>query len=441
MTRRTQQRPSLPSIPLAVPVAVATALLLAACGSSSSSSDEAHDHQADTIDSAGRLAVFDAVSPAVRIHDLDQALAVEATHATDHLGSAIYASPKQRYAVLYQASGNQIQFIDGGLWQEDHGDHLHDYRQASRPMSWRLAGPRPSHYNLQAGKQAAIFMDGEASASRNAAIHLIDEAGIERGQALASTELTLPIHGLAVPLDDQLVTVGRAADAADASPTQLERYRRNGASFVRESQLPVRCDRLHGAFDNGNALAVGCADGVLLARHATTGGVDDGVKVPTPIRVSTIAGHPRLADQFIGFGNDGIAPAPVTTRFFTVDATAATATELVPEGWETGRLRRAHGFDRSGQRFHLLDDLGTLYVFERRATGWAQAARTAQAVPAMPSAAPFPAFSANSARDEVYLTDPQARQVVTVDAASGAVKSRQDLGYVPGGLTWLGIAR
>lgn len=436
MTRPHLQRTALPA---ALPLALATALLLAACGSSDG--DQDHDHQADTIDSAGRLAVFDAVSPAVRIHDLDQALAVEATHATDHPASAIYASPKQRYAVLYQASGNQIQFVDGGLWQEDHGDHLHDYRQASRPMSWRLAGPRPSHYNLQAGRQAAIFMDGDAGASRNAAIHLIDDAGIARGEALASTELTLPIHGLAVPLDDQLVTVGRAADAADASPTQLERYRRSGATFVRESELPVRCNRLHGAFDNGSALAVGCADGVLLARHVTAGGVDDGVKVATPIRVSTIAGHPRLVDQFIGFGTDGVAPAPVTTRFFTIDATAATATELVPEGWEAGRLRRAHGFDRSGQRFYLLDDLGTLHVFERRGAGWAQLARTAQAVPAMPTAAPWPAFSANSARDEVYLTDPQARQLVTVDAATGAVRSRQDLGYVPGGLTWLGIAR
>lgn len=432
MTRRILPRTSLSA-------AVAATLLLAACGSSDGDND--HDHQADTIDSAGRLAVFDAVAPSVRIHDLDQGLAVEATHATDHPGSAIYASPAQRYAVLYQASANQIQFIDGGLWQEDHGDHLHDYRQASRALAWRLAGPRPSHYNAQAGRQAAVFMDGDAGAGRQAAVHLIDEAGIARGEASASLELTLPIHGLAVPLDDQLVTVGRAADAADASPTQLERYRRAGTGFVRESELPVRCNRLHGAFDNGNALAVGCADGVLLARHLAAGGVDDGVKVTTPIRVSTIAGHPRLTDQFIGFGTDGVAPAPVTTRFFAIDATTASATELVPDGWEAGRIRRAHGFDRSGQRFHVLDDLGTLYVLERRGAGWVTLARTAQAVPAMPTAAPWPAIQANGARDEVYLTDPQARQLVSVDPATGAVRSRQDLGYVPGGLTWLGIVR
>ena len=424
----------------AAPIAVATALLLAACGGSGNGDSE-HDHEAESIDSAGRLAVTDAGSPVVHIHDLDQDLAVEATHPSDHPGSAIYASPQGRYAVVFQASANQVQFIDGGLWREDHGSHLHDYRQGSRVMAWRLAGTAPSHYNVQAGVQAAIFMDGSAASSRNASAHLIDDAAIARAAALANLELAIPVHGLAVPLADRLVTVGRAADAADASPTHLERYRRADASYVRDSEVPVRCNRLHGAFDNGSALAVGCADGVLLARHASGGSVDDGTKIPTPIRVSTIAGHPKLTDQFIGIGNEGVAPAPVTTRFFIIDATTAQASPLEPEGWETGRLRRAHAFDRSGQRFYLLDDLGTLHAFERRGADWVQTSRTAQAIPAMPTAAPWPALHASGARDEVFLTDPQGRQLATIDAASGAIRSRKDVGYVPGGLTWLGIAR
>ena len=60
---------------------------------------------------------------------------------------------------------------------------------------------------------------------------------------------------------------------------------------------------------------------------------------------------------------------------------------------------------------------------------------------AMPAAAPFPAFAANGARDEVYLSDPTARQLLVVDAAQPQVKQRVALGFTPSYLAWLGIAR
>jgi hypothetical protein len=59
----------------------------------------------------------------------------------------------------------------------------------------------------------------------------------------------------------------------------------------------------------------------------------------------------------------------------------------------------------------------------------------------MPTAAPFPQVAASGARDEVYITDPVARQLIVLDAVSFTVKSRRDLGYVPSLLTWVGIAR
>ena len=117
------------------------------------------------------------------------------------------------------------------------------------------------------------------------------------------------------------------------------------------------------------------------------------------------------------------------------------ATELKPAGWDTGRVRRAHGFDRSGTRFYILDDLGALTVFQRQGGAWVNAARIAGAVPAMPAAAPFPAFTANGARDEVYLTDPVARQLVVVNSTTQAVAARRDLGHVPAYAIWLGIKR
>src|SRR5690606_12466361 len=114
---------------------------------------------------------------------------------------------------------------------------------------------------------------------------------------------------------------------------------------------------------------------------------------------------------------------------------------FTPEGWATGRERRAHAFDRSGQRLFIVDDQGSLIVSQRRGGAWEPLARVTAAIPTMPTAAPWPALAANGARDEIYLTDPVSRQLVVLDSGTGAVLARRDLGYTPSGLAWLGITR
>lgn len=419
----------------------AVPLLLAACGGGGG--DEGHAHENSTIDTAGRLAVTEKDAARVRIHDLDSGAAVEATHTLDHVPSAVYASPQGRYAVLMQRLQDQVQFIDAGVWQEDHGDHLHDYKQASKPVAWKLPGVRPTHYDLQAGRQSAIFMDGLAGATpaRNAGVRLISDSSIAGGQVLASLDLGIPVHGLGEPVGDKLLAAARAADARDELPTHLHLYQRSGSTYAAVRQVPTRCDGMHGSFSSGSHTVAGCSDGMLVVRHTGAATVDDGRKVATPLRVGTIAGHARLPDHFIGIATEGVAPAPVTTRFYALDAAAGTSSALVPTGWDTGRVRRAHAFDRHGQRFYVLDDQGALALLQRQGNGWVAVTRVAGVVPAMPAAAPWPAIAANGARDEIYVTDPQARQLVVVNAATGAVTSRRDLGYVPGGLAWLGIHR
>ena len=59
----------------------------------------------------------------------------------------------------------------------------------------------------------------------------------------------------------------------------------------------------------------------------------------------------------------------------------------------------------------------------------------------MPTAAPFPAFAANEARDEVYLSDPGARQLVAINTTTLEVARRTVLDFRPTYLAWLGIAR
>lgn len=133
---------------------LAAALALTACGGGVPAEDD-HEHENVFIDTAGRLAIAEAGSATLRILDLDSG-AVEASYTMDNEPSAVYASPGGRYAVVVQRLQDRVQFVDGGIWQEDHGDHQHDYKQSSRLLGWRLTGARPTHYDVQAGVQAAF---------------------------------------------------------------------------------------------------------------------------------------------------------------------------------------------------------------------------------------------------------------------------------------------
>lgn len=427
----------------AVPSLVALAVL-SACGGGvddTADGDHDHEHESHSVDTAGRVAITEKDATALRLHDLDSGT-IEATYQLDNAPSAVYASPGGRYVVAAQRLQDVVQFVDGGIWQEDHGDHLHDYKQASSLASWRLAGSRPTHYDLQAGVQAAIFMDGDASTTpvTNGAVRTLTDASIAAGTTVASLDLPIAVHGLGEPVDDKLLVAARASDATDASPTHLDLYRRNAGTYVFDRQLPTRCNGMHGSFSSGSHTVAGCTDGMLLVTHLSATAVSE-QKVTTPLRVSTLAGHPRLADQFIGIATEGAAPAPVTTRFYALNGTTATVSDFVPEGWTTGRVRRAHGFDRSGQRFFILDDQGTLIVSQWQDGAWTNLARVPGAIPAMPAAAPWPAFTANGARDAVYLTDPAAGQLVEVNSLTGAVVSRTNLGFTPAAAAWVGITR
>jgi hypothetical protein len=285
-------------------------------------------------------------------------------------------------------------------------------------------------------------MDGNAAATpvQNAGIRLFTEASIASGQVVASLDLAFPIHGLGEPFDNKLLTVSRAADAANTLPTHLNLYQRSGSSYTFDRQLATRCDGMHGSYSSGSYTVAGCIDGVLLVKHTGATTVSD-QKVTTPLRVGTLAGHAKLPGHFIGVASEGVAPAPVTTHFYAINGDAASAIELLPTGWVNGSVRRAHGFDRSGTRFYILDNLGALNVLQRQGDAWVNTARISGAVPSMPTAAPWPVITANGARDEVYITDPTAKQLVVLNSSTNAIAARRDLGYTPSNAVWLGIKR
>lgn len=420
-------------------VALAAVALVSACGGGG---DDDHAHTDTVIDTAGRLAIAENGATGVRVFDLDSK-AVAATIALDSAPSALYASPNGRYAVAYQGTAGKVQFIDGGIWQEDHTDHLHDYKQGTAKVDWALAGTAPSHFDVQTGVQATVYFDGSATATspQNAKVSVLTDDSIGGKKTTASLDLAYAVHGFAEPVGNKLLTVFRAADATSTLPTHVELYQRSGAAYTYDRRLGTRCDNMHGSFSSGSHTVVGCSDGVMVVTHTSATAVTDR-KVATGLRVSTVVGHPKLSGQFIGVGTEGTTAAPpVTTRFFAIDAAAGTSAALTLPGWEAGFVRRAHAFDRSGSRFAVLDHQGALRMVTRQANAWAAGPVVTGVVPTMPTAAPWPAIVANGAKDELYVTDPVAKQLVTVNSQTGAVVSRTALGFTPSAITWTGITR
>jgi hypothetical protein len=411
-------------------LALSLTLALAACGGGDDGGNEDNHHEAETIDSAGRLAVAEDAAAALRIYDLDSSSVVSQL-ALANPPSAVYASPGRRYALAFQRTQDTVQIADGGLWREDHGDHLHDYRAAPKLLGLRIDGPQPTHYDDRQG-QASIFMDGRDPAVSSAVV--FKDADLTAGRTGTGLSFALPMHGFAEPNGDFLVTSYRAPGSS--GPTQLEVYNRVGTQYSFSRRFDTQCPSMHGSYTRGSVTVAGCADGVLVVSPQVAGAAA-ATKISTATGVSTVAGHPNVA-RVIGIGNSG---TPSTTRFHEIDMATGTSAPIALAGWTEGRLRRAHGFNRDGRYFYVLDDLGTLHVLERGVSGWTTVKSIAAAIPSMPTAAPFPALVANEARDEVYLSDPNARQLVVVNTATQTVARRASLDFRPSYLAWLGIAR
>lgn len=416
---------------MALAVLSGCALVLAGCGGGGEDA-----HRDFFIDTKGRLAVADQNSNVLRVIDLDSNQSA-GSFTLANPPSALHASPGGRYVVAVQRTHNRVQFVDGGVWQEDHGDHLHDYKNPARMTAFQIEGPRPTHYDDRHGR-ASIFMDGVAGPPLEPSrAVLFDDEAIGRGRLLASLPpLPYAVHGFAEPNGDVLVVTHRSADAVDTLPNYLHVWRRSGETFVKAQELPTRCDRMHGSYTRLTLTVAGCADSVVFVRRDASGNFTSQAVV-TGKRVSLVAGHPKQP-RMIGTGSVG---TPTTSHFFDLDPDTARASEIRIEGWSDGLVRRAHAFDRQGRQFFVLDSQGRIHVLEFSAGSWRLKKRLDGVIPNMPTAAPFPAFAVNGAKDELYVSDPTGRAIVTIDTAALEVRSRSALDFAPLTIAWTGITR
>ena len=415
----THTHPRLSSV--AACLALSSFALLAACGGGGGG-EPPHEHT--HIESAGRLALIEAASTAVRIYDLDdKAVAAELT--VSNPPSAVHASPGGRYAVVMQRLEDQVQFVDGGLWQEDHGDHMHDYKEAPVLTGFVLAGSRPTHYETHEGL-AAVFNDGIDGTSASVAV--LSDAGIGSGSQLASLALSTHMHGTAEPRGEYLLTTHRDPMTASTLPDVVALYQREGSEYRLVEAFAETCPSLHGSFSNEDHTAFGCSDGVLVITQSgdsfSARKLPNPAEMPAEARIGTVIGHDHV-QSFVGIASG---------LLFEIDPVAGT---ISPIALPADRESAARAFDAHGENLLVLDDLGNLHLLDA-GNGWALRG-TLPVVATMPTAAPFPAIAASRAEETAFVSDPVARDIAVIDLGTATLAERLTLDFSPAGMVWLGI--
>lgn len=412
------------------------------------SEEDEHDHEHEHQD-GGRLVISNATGAEALIYNLEDNSLINAFELVS-VPSALYASAGYRYGILVDRAGNTVNFLDGGLWQEDHVDHLHDYNEAPALLNYTLTGSRPTHFVIHEN-QLAVFYDGDATSSTPASVTVVTDADIAAGVAVPrSIDFSVNMHGVAEPRADYLLASWRRADAETTSanpilPDQVAVYHLHDGQYQQETILGTACPDLHGAAQNENHIVFGCSDGVLLVSEQegsftaqkilNTDAVLDG------LRIGSIYGHEN-SDQFIALAS---AHGGTSVQWFSINPALAQM-ELID--WQPVDNAKvvSRGFSFEAEQFLILDNQGYVTVLEPSQTDgvtqWVFAERldiTEQDIASMPEGTNFSlTFSQND--HFAYVADPIAQQVVIIDLNLLDINTAIELDYVPKSITWLGIA-
>jgi len=357
---------------------------------------------ADDHDARYRLIVADAEAARVTVADLGHAETMVFEMASP---ARLYLGPDGRHAWALQRDAGQVQLIDTGLIEEDHGDHSAMILEAAALLPAAAAGEVPVHFNM-GGDRVAIFWDGTGAATVHAASGDL--------AALVTLETGAPHHGVAVPVGD--MTIVTVAPEGEGLPDALAVVGADGAELSR-----VDCLNLHGEGKAGGFIAFGCEDGVAIFDTSTTPPTGRFVaypgEVPAEGMVRTLL-SPRDAMALVGnwgpthmaifdpsseSGDFAFAELPAPRMAWALDETGMEAFAILADG----RLVRLSAL--TGRILGEAEGVTAAYSMERGVV------RPMMAV----------------AGDRVAVSDPAAGQVVLIDPETLEVVERLQIGGQP----------
>lgn len=404
------------------------AITLTACGGGDgeSNNNRGQDHDHVEIESSGRLAILDSQTNEVNIIEIDTGERV-GVFAFEGEAPSLYTSPDNRFALVVQRNGNRVNFIDGGLYTEDHGDHQHDYVTPPALSSVALNGVKPTHYTFS-DSVGVIFNDGgDGSVS---SVDIFSEAGIISSAPIISFTLENAMHGVAKRVNDQLFVTYRAPSITDTTlPAQIDRYAFNGETATFTQRYEVECPRLHGAGANASYLAFGCSDGVMLIDVGNSSYPASKLANPVGLvgteRIGTIEAHPAVVEIVGVAGN----------KLFVVRPQSESPYQPLTIAGDSKRLDQ--GFSHDGDVFFVLSADGNLHLFDTQ-NGWTLI-RILAVIPAVAEGAGAASVSVSAADASLYVVSPTGNVVVMVDAETATLVKNIPLTFTPSRMTWVGF--
>lgn len=405
--------------------------------------DDDHDHDHGDISTAGRLVISAKDSNLVSVYELQDGSLLDSFAVAD-TPSALAASAGKRYALVVQRTTDRVEFVDGGLFQEDHVDHMDDIQQPPMLSSFVLSESRPTHIS-STDSQTAVFFDGDATSSTPAAVAVITDADITTdSNGYPVLHYSIHMHGAAQPRGEYLVSTLRDADSATTLPDKVALYHAHGDHFDEEQVFAETCPGLHGSAQNAHVIAFGCTDGVLIITQAgetfTASKIANTDDFSGTMRIGTLVGAEH-AEHLVGFAGSSM---------FAIHAEDS---EMDLVDWQGGEGAGiiGYGFADKGEKFVLLDNQGYLTILNYHGHQHAGAAEepafefaakvqlTTADVSTMPSGSRFE-LAISASDDKVYVTNPIDSTLLTIDIAAADVVATNQLNFIPHKLVWLGIA-
>ena len=314
---------------------------------------------------AGRLAYNTPESNSVHIFDLTDNAVIE-TFTLTNPASALYASPAGRYVVAIQRNESLVEFIDGGIYLEEHGDHHDLHHDAPSENGFELTDIKPTHY-VPVEDQALVFFDGDKEASADAGFAIISDESIESNQMIAEHHFETYMHGTGQIRGEFVLSTLRDVNSESTLPETIGLYEIHGDHFHLEQTFTDLCPGLHGSFQTEEYIAFACTDGVVKIKQEnelfTSSKIANPETMPEGVRIGKFIGS-HENNTVVGLSRGGV---------FTVNL----ETDVIePFAWQSEGITNylAYAESGDGESIVVLDEAGFINVFSQEAN-WQLATR------------------------------------------------------------------
>jgi hypothetical protein len=402
----------------------------------SGSTGGGHDHH--EVSKEGRLVVSTFDSNVLSIISAEDGEHLDSIGITGYPQS-LRATEHHRYVMAVQRNAGLVEFIDGGVWQENHGDHLHPYEQAPSLVDFTLQGVKPTHVN-SGQESTVVFFDGDKDTAENAKVIMFNESNIaNNNRNFATLDYNTYQHGAMQTVGEYLVSTIRDEQSGSTLPSQIGLFHSHGDHFDQDKVFDVACPSLHGSAQSSELVAFACADGVVVIN--THDNVFSQEKIMNPAefvegeRIGMLRGHPEK-DLFIGSSHAGV---------YAIDPSNRSVEKIEWQASEDAWLSSAY-FSAEGEHVVLMDSAGVISVFEGHAHDdefhWELAHNltvTTSDLAQMPEQHGF-TMTLSQSQQVAYVTDPINQHIIAIDLESGELAKTFELDVVPKNVVWLGIA-